>query len=116
MNLRRLWWGVLMGASVPAFAADWHALTGAYAVTAEHYLDPAPDEPANSHFRLQLSDAAAKDLYLAIPGEPEVDACTGGLAKTVGELQCVFLQAGPRYQCAFSIDLRDGSVSYGVAC
>lgn len=116
MSVRRQWPVVLLCAPLSALAADWHALSGVYAVTAEHYLDPAPDDPPDSHFRLQLTDAAAKDLYLALPGKPEVDACTGGLAKTVGDLQCVFLPAESRYQCAFSIDLRDGSVSYGVAC
>lgn len=99
-----------------AFAADWKSITGTYAVTAEHYLDPSHEEPRNSHFRVQLTGNAAKDLYLAIPGDPSVDQCTGGQVKSAGELQCLFFNAGSKYECAFSIDLLESKVEYGVAC
>lgn len=98
------------------FAADWKPLSGTYAVTAENYLDPAPEEPKNSHFRFQLTDSAAKDLYLAIPGNPSFDECTGAQAKSAGELQCLYFKDGARYECAFSIDLIEHKVEYGVAC
>ncbi len=99
-----------------AYAADWKPLSGTYAVTAENYLDPSPEEPKNSHFRLQLTGSAAKELYLAIPGSPSLDECTGAQAKSSGELQCLYFKSGAKYECAFSLDLIEHKVEYGVAC
>lgn len=99
-----------------ASAADWKPLEGTYAVTARNYLDPAEDEPRATHFRVQLEGAAARDLYLAMPAEPKPDACTGGLAKRVGEMTCTASAAESRYECHFSIDLRTQEIEYGVAC
>jgi hypothetical protein len=109
---------LLLLAATPhgVYAADWKPLSGTYAVTAEHYLDPSPEEPTNSHFRLQLTGSAAKDLYLAIPGNPSLDECTGAQAKSSGELECLYFKDGAKYECAFSLDLIEHKVEYGVAC
>lgn len=107
---------LLLSMPLSLAAADWQPLSGIYAVTAENYLDPSDEEPKNSHFRLQLTGSAAQDLYQAIPGTPYVDACTGGLAKSAGELQCVYLKDQAAFECAFSIDLLERKIEYGVAC
>lgn len=99
-----------------AYAADWKPLSGTYAVTAENYLDPAPEEPKNSHFRFQLTGSAARDLYMAIPGGSSLDECSGAQAKSSGELQCLYFKDGTKYECAFSLDLIERKVEYGVAC
>lgn len=101
---------------IAATAADWKPLTGTYAVTAEHYLDPGPDKPTNSHFRLQLTGDAARDLFEAIPGKATVDECTGGQSKTAGQLRCTLSADDGGYECAFSVDLIEHTVEYGVAC
>lgn len=75
-----------------SFAADWKAVKGTYAVTPEHYLDPSDEEQKDSHFRLQLSGDAARDLYQAMKVSEASDACTGATAKNVGEMQCLLLQ------------------------
>ena len=116
MNIRGVLAALLILLPGSVTAADWEPLSGIYAVTAENYLDPSPSEPKNSHFRIQLTGNSARDLYLAIPGDAVVDDCTGGLSKTAGEPQCVYIEEGSRYDCAFSIDLVEHKVEYGVAC
>jgi hypothetical protein len=116
MNILKAVVLVLLPVSLSVSAADWKPLSGTYAVTAENYLDPSDEEPKNSHFRLQLSGNAAKDLYRALPGKPVKDLCTGGQAKTSGELRCLYFKEQSAYECAFSIDLLESKVEYGVAC
>lgn len=97
-------------------AADWQPLSGTYAVTGASLIDPMPDESPNSHFRMQLTGASAKDLYLSIPGSAVIDDCTGGQSKSVGELQCLYFKDGDKYECAFAIDLIENKIDYGVVC
>lgn len=116
MNFSKALLVLLAATSYAVVAADWKPLAGTYAVTAENYLAPAPEEPENSHFRIQLTGGAAKDLYRAIPGNPLVDECTGSQAKSSGELRCLYFKDGEKYECAFSIDLIERKIEYGVAC
>ena len=107
---------LLTSLSLGAHAEQWQPLSGIYAVTAENYLDPAPDEPGNSHFRLQLTGSSARDLYLAIPGDAAFDECTGGQFKASGEVRCVYYVEDELYECAFSINLLEHRLEYGIAC
>ncbi|MEH6471934.1 MAG: hypothetical protein V7752_11840 [Halopseudomonas sp.] len=122
MACRKLLTALLLSTLTPLlWAADWKPIDGIYAVTAEGYLDPAESDPKDSHYRLQLQGQSAEDLYLAMKVEPEVDECTGGWAKNVAQMQCLFFEREPvgsarRYECHFSIDIAKQSISYGVAC
>lgn len=98
-----------------ASAADWRSLDGIYALTAENYLDPMPEDGV-SHLRIQFKDETAKDLFEAM-GEPTItDQCTGALARSRGAMQCLHHAESSRYECHFSIRLKDQTVDYGVAC
>lgn len=99
-----------------SFAADWKPVSGMYAVTAQNYLDPSADESRNSHFRLQLIGESARDLYEAIPVSPVFDECTGGQSKASGEIRCTHFKESGEYECAFSINLLENKIEYGVAC
>jgi hypothetical protein len=97
-------------------SADWRNIDGIYAVTSRGYLDPSEDEQKDSHFRIQLKGKSAKDLYAAMKVKPVIDECTGGMAKNVAEMQCLYFKAGSNYECHFSIDIAKQKVEYGVAC
>ncbi len=99
-----------------AHGSDWKQIEGSYAITAENYLDPASDEPRDSHFRIQLRGRSARELYAAMKTQPVVDECTGALAKNLGEMQCLYFKESSSYECHFSIDLARQSIVYGVAC
>lgn len=107
----------LLAASNAAIsAADWKPVQGTYAVTAKYYLDPAEDEPKDSHIRFQLSGNTAKDLYVAMKVAERPDECTGAISKTIGEMQCVFYQKEKKYACHFALDVARQKIEYGVAC
>lgn len=97
-------------------AADWKAIEGTYAVTAENYLDPSEEEAKDSHIRFQLTGDAARDLYLSMKAAEAIDECTGALAKKVGEMQCLLYENEKKYECHFSIDIMRQAIEYGVAC
>lgn len=107
---------ILAGTTASSIAADWKALQGTYAVTAKYYLDPSGSEPDDSHFRLQLSGDAARDLYRAIKAPEFLDQCTGAAAKKVGEMQCLYYKGEKKYTCDFSIDVMRQKIEFGVAC
>jgi len=107
---------LLTAAAADVTAADWKAVRGIYAVTANNYLDPSETEPKDSHLRLQLSGEAARELYRAMKVRESRDECTGAIAKKVGEMQCLFYRGEKRYACHFSIDIMRQMVEYGIAC
>ena len=107
---------VLSLLAASADAATWKPLSGIYAITPESYLDPPEGEGPRSHFRLQLTGEAARDLYHAMDVEAQVDDCTGAMAKNAGNMQCLYFEAEDRFDCHFSIDLRRQEIDYGVAC
>lgn len=98
------------------FAADWNSLNGIYAVTSLGYLDPSDNEQKDSHYRFQLTGKSAKDLYMAMKVKPITDDCTGGMAKNIGDMQCLYFKDGPKYDCHFSINIAKQQIEYGVAC
>ena len=85
-------------------------------MTHKNYLNPAKDEQKSSHYRLQLKGDSAKDLYNAMQIKPVLDDSTRGLAKNIGEMQCIYFKAGKTYQCNFSINIAEQSIKHGVAC
>jgi hypothetical protein len=106
--------GILVGPS--AIAADWKALTGTYSITAENYLDPAPNENPSSHIRLQLTGQAARDLFRAMNVRESKDTCTSAMSKQIGEMRCLRFSTPSRYECHFSVNLPRQTVELGVAC
>ena len=96
--------------------ADWKNIEGIYAVTSKGYLDPTETEEKDSHFRIQLKDQSAKDLYLAMKVEPVSDECTGGMAKNINDMQCLYFKDTSSYECHFSINISQQKIEYGVAC
>jgi len=99
-----------------ACSADWKEMDGIYAVTSEGYLDPSKDEQKDSHYRIQLKGKSARDLYMAMKARPVKDECTGGLAKNIGDMQCLYFKEDSNYECHFSINIAKQSIEYGVAC
>lgn len=116
MNTKVILLCALVSIPVSALAADWKPLVGTYAVTGASAVDPPPGESQTSHFRMQLTGASAKDLFLAIPGAAVADDCTGGQAKSAGQLRCVHFEDSDSYECAFAIDLLNHEIDYGVVC
>lgn len=107
---------VLLALSASGDAAEWKPLSGSYAVTTENYLDPAESESRNSHFRVQLSGQAAKDLFMAMKVTESKDECTGAMAKKVEAMQCIHYASPERYVCAFSLNVMAQKIEYGVSC
>jgi hypothetical protein len=85
-------------------------------VTPKNYLNPAKDEQKSSHYRLQLKGDSAKDLYNAMRIKPVLGDCTGGLAKNIGEMQCIYFKAGKTYLCNFAINIAEQSIKHGATC
>ena len=106
----------LLASSTLALAADWKDVTGIYAITAEDYLDPPPEQKENTHFRLQLTGDSAKDLYNAMSVEPIEDECTGGMAKNIQQMKCLYFASDNTYECHFSINIAEQKIEYGIAC
>jgi len=106
----------LLASSTLALAADWKDVTGIYAITAEDYLDPPPEQKENTHFRLQLTGDSAKDLYNAMSVEPIEDECTGGMAKSIQQMRCLYFESDGTYECHFSINIAGQKIEYGIAC
>ncbi len=99
-----------------AWSADWKKIEGIYAVTPKGYLDPAENEQKDSHYRIQLKGLSARDLYTAMKVKPILDDCTGGMAKNINEMQCLFYKDTVTYECHFSINISKQKIEYGVAC
>ena len=99
-------------------AADRNALSGTYRIGGATLIDPPTDEAPNTHLYVELTGAAARDLYESMAVAPKPDLCTGpgSRVKTVGEMQCTRYASGQRFRCAFGIDLRKQTVTRGIVC
>ena len=102
--------------SQASLSADWKNIEGIYAVTPEMYIDPGENELKDSHFRIQLKGQSAKDLYSAMKTKPVIDECTGGMAKNIINLQCLYFKTTNTYECHFSINIAKQKIEYGVVC
>jgi hypothetical protein len=111
---------ILLTGLSSAYAADWKELEGSYVVSGEDYLDPAPDTTGDTHLFVQMHGQGAEDLFTAMPGPAQPDACTGGVAKRSGQMTCLHFksddEARKRYECSFSIDIARQVIQGGVAC
>lgn len=107
---------IVIGYAPEPQAADWKPLKGTYAVTGKSVVDPVDGELKDSHFRLQLTGDAARDLFRAMKVPETKDGCTDALQKRVGEMRCVFYKARKAYECDFSIDVMRQKIEYGVSC
>jgi len=96
--------------------AEWNSISGIYAVTSENLIDPGAEELTNSHYRIQLKGDSAKALFEAMAEPTYTDECTGGTAKTVGEMQCLHFEAAGTYECHFSINIAEQQIEFGVVC
>jgi hypothetical protein len=114
--MKLLAFAFLLSISMLACAEDWKDVTGIYAITAEDYLDPPPNQKKNTHFRLQLTGDSAKDLYNSMPVEPNEDECTGGMAKHIQHMKCLYFAGDKIYECHFSINIAEQKIEYGIAC
>lgn len=114
--LRRLLGPALWAWLSLAQAADWKPIQGTVAITPATLVDPADSERKDSHIRFQLTGRSARDLFVAMKVAPVRDDCTGGMAKRIGEMQCVQFTARGRYECSFSVDIMAQKIEYGVAC
>lgn len=99
-----------------AYPADWNDISGTYAVTAESLIDPGESPKMDSHYRIQLRGDSARALFEAMKAPTYTDECTGGAAKTVGEMQCVHFVATGEYECHFSINIAEQRIEYGIVC
>ena len=79
-------------------------------------IDPPDHLPSDSHYRFQLTGSSAKDLYLAMKAEPKTDECTGGMAKNIKDMQCIYFKESANYECHFSINISEQEIEYGVPC
>ena len=116
LPLRSVLVAALWGCLCLAQAADWKPIQGTFAVTSATLIDPADTERKDSHIRIQLTGRTARDLFAAMKAAPVKDECTGGVAKRIGEMQCVQFRAQGRYECSFSVDIMAQKIEYGVPC
>lgn len=107
---------ITIGLSLAAQSADWKEIEGIYAVTTKHYLSDTGTDTTASHYRFQLKGTSAKDLYESMDVESVTDDCTGGLAKNINEMQCLYFKQNDTYECHFSIHIASQKIEYGVAC
>jgi hypothetical protein len=107
---------LLLAWGAAAAAADWRPLEGTYALTAKDVIDPPPEQPRDSHLRVQLTGAAARDLWAAMKVDAVDDECTGAKARRVGDMQCLWFERDGTYECAFSIDVMAQRIEYGTPC
>lgn len=96
-------------------AADWKPLQGQYAITAQN-LEPAENEPLDTHFRIQLTGVTAKKLYDSMKVPEKKDECTGAVKRVVGQMRCLRFENSKQYECDFSVNVMKQRIEYGVSC
>ncbi len=94
------------------YAAEWHKVNGAYAISSKNMVSLIED----SHLKIQLKGDSARDLYMAMKTIEKPDECADGMSKTAGEMQCIFYPAKKKYQCYFSIDIMQQKIEFGIPC
>ncbi len=101
-----------------AIATTYNKLTGVYRIAGETFYDAPENEPKNTHFYIELSGVAAKDLYKTMTVKPSPDDCidNGALTKRVGNMQCTRSADKKTYQCNFGIDVDNQKITNGVIC
>lgn len=94
----------------------WQPLEGEFSVTGEDLIDPSPEDPDNSHFRMVLRGKSAEALFHNMQVEPSEDLCTGAEARRIGDMVCLRFENELRYECDFSIRLKTQEIGFGRLC
>ena len=120
MKLSPRWLPILAALSVSGVAAqpEERALTGSYALSGATLVDAPPEEARDTHLRLHLTGAAARDLFAAMKADAEYDACLddGAHSKRLGGTVCTRDAGGETFECSLSIELSTQTVVPGAAC
>ena len=92
-------------------------LTGQFDITGKTAVDPKPDEPSNTHFRIFLTGEAAKTLYEHMEIKPVTEWCgePEGPVKRIDSMMCIGSPRADGYKCWFAIDIANQDVSGGWA-
>ena len=98
---------LFLALALPASSQD-RPIAGTYTIGGESLSDPPPGEAKNTHLRLYLTGAAARDLYKALKTKPMADECTGPNAQTKLDrgISCTMQAGGKEFECSLGIDLR----------
>ncbi len=104
--------------SISAYAAERQALSGTYKIGGATFYDPPSTEPQKTHLYIELTGAAARDLYNSIDTAAKPDECTGpkSRVKTIDAMQCTRYEDGQRHRCWFGVDIRKQEIVRGVVC
>ena len=109
---------LLMVVSSAALAWQYKQLSGSYRISGQTFYDPPENEPQDTHFYVELTGSAAKDLFKKMKVTPVADVCadTGTLSKTIGEMRCTQSANGKQHRCWFGIDIKNQRITNGVVC
>lgn len=109
---------LLLLATLPVAAWQYQSLSGEYRIAGQTIIDPPPSEAKDTHLHLELSGAAARDLYHAMKVDPKPDECAGdgALIKTIGEMQCLRFENGKEFECSFAIDIANQKITGASVC
>ncbi len=104
------------GLAAVAFAAT-HTLSGEYYIGGKTMVDPSENEKKDTHFRIFLNGASARDLYLAMKVRPVKDECLldGSTTKFIGGTACTKHVNG-KFECSFSVNIKAQRVESAYAC
>ena len=107
---------MLVSGNCPA-RSEVRPLEGTYYFRGATAVDPAPDEPSDTHLLIELTGNAARDLYRGMKVSAKPDQCVGAgaMSKTVGGMQCTML-SNTRYRCHFAIEVARQRIQHGLAC
>lgn len=104
----------------PSLAMAWQykQLSGSYRIGGQTVYDPPENEAKNTHFYVELTGAAAKDLFdqMKAPTVANVCADKGTKTKTVGEMRCTQSANAKQYRCWFGIDIKNQRITNGAVC
>ncbi|MBX9402514.1 hypothetical protein K4L06_14470 [Lysobacter sp. BMK333-48F3] len=119
MKAKMLWSGAMYMFAAGALASDdqgYRKLSGSYAITSAHLVDPGPAQKRDRAVFFVESDAA-KDLYQAMKGKAVRDPCSDELTtKTAGGLACSKEVGREVYTCAFGVRLESGTLIGAKVC
>lgn len=104
------------GLTAVAFAAT-HSLSGSYYIGGKTMVDPPENEKDDTHLRIFLNGASARDLYLAMKVRPINDECLldGSITKFIGGTACIKHVNG-KFECSLSINIKSQRVDSAYAC
>jgi len=90
------------------------ALSGNFEIGGQTAVDLSPDAPLDTRLRIHLTGNAAKALYDSMPVDADPSACTDGLSKSIGDMECAIVDG--EYECWFAIDIKAQTIQGGWVC